>query len=171
MFYDNDSRVEKPRDTALVCLAGHVITAHLEEMAEPPPFCTRCGEKAIAACEECGNRIKGDYPNMRGFMTEPHAFCPDCSKPYPWYRGAMERAERIVRMQTEIHTLDENTAAELARFAKDVAQDKATPEEASTFGQWFKKRAGVESARAVGGALKDVATSLVAEVIVKVMMR
>jgi hypothetical protein len=170
MFYDEDSRVEEPRDTSLICIAGHVITAHLEEKAEPPNFCSRCGEQTTSVCFECGARIPGDYPHMRGFMTAPPAYCAHCSKPYPWYRAATERAERIVRMQSEIHSLDEATTEALARFAQDVAQDKATPEEASTFGQWFRKKAGLESARAVGGALKEIATSVISEVIVKVMM-
>jgi hypothetical protein len=74
-------------------------------------------------------------------------------------------------MQAEIHALDEATAAELLAFTERVATDQATPGEASTFGQWFKKRAGGESARAVGGALKEIATSIISEVIVKVMMK
>lgn len=74
-------------------------------------------------------------------------------------------------MQTEIHGLDEATSKELGQFARDLAQDRASPEETATFFQLLKKRIGPESAKAIALGLKDVATSVIAEVIVKAMTR
>ena len=76
----------------------------------------------------------------------------------------------MARMQAEIHALDEPTRDELVAFTERVAVGSATKDEATTFGQWFRKKAGPESAKAVGGMLMEVASSVIAAVIQKTMM-
>jgi hypothetical protein len=154
---------------AAVCKGGHVASWFVYTY-EAAPYCVTCGEPLITQCPnpDCAKPLPA-AENI-GDWVPYHNNCPNCGKAFPWHAAAIERAERIVRMQSEIHQLDDATAKELARFAQDVAQHKATPAEVSTFGQWFRIKAGIESARAVGAALKDIATSVISEVIVKVMM-
>lgn len=169
MFYDGDSRVVPPEDTALVCLNGHVLNAHLEELSSPPKHCRTCGASAISHCPHCNARLLGDYPHVRGFMTTPPPFCYECGNAYPWYADAIERANRIIEMQIALHNIDDATAGELRRFAGDIVRDKVTPQEVETFGQWFRKIGGVDAAKAIGNALKDICTGVIASFITKTM--
>ena len=169
MYYGDES--SSRRDTALVCENGHWITGHTEDLVPPPPrFCERCGAPTMHTCKLCYARIPGDFSNsvVLGEITPP-AHCTNCGQPYPWREAALERAKRTARMEAEIHNLDQATVRELDRFALAVAEDKATLEDVSTFGRWFKKKAGSGAAKAIAGALKDVATDVIAAAIVKSM--
>jgi hypothetical protein len=73
-------------------------------------------------------------------------------------------------MQVEIRQLDNAVASELMEFTHAVAENRVTKEEATTFADWFKLKAGKEGAMAVGGILKDVATGVIADIIRKTMI-
>ena len=73
-------------------------------------------------------------------------------------------------MQIELHNLDARTAAQLNEFAIAVADNTATPAEIEIFGKLFKKKAGIEAAKAVGAFLKDATSRLVADAIRKTML-
>jgi hypothetical protein len=159
------------RETALVCERGHQVTRSLENLPSPPSYCERCGAPTISQCKNCGGRILGDWPSVMDISSSPPpSHCPNCGKPYPWREEALARANKVARMQAETYALDEKTTSELVAFAELVATNQATKEEASTFGLWFKKKAGKEAAIAVGGILKDVATSVVSDIIRKTMI-
>lgn len=159
------------RGTALVCERGHLITTLLEYSSNRPGgHCEKCGAPTMHECKSCGGRILGGYPGFVGHDKTPPSNCTHCGKPFPWREEALAKAEKVARMQAEIYELDAATANELFDFTKAVAEDRASPEEASTFGQWFKRKAGPEAAKAVGGVLKDVATSTIADVIRKTML-
>ncbi|MGZ3523081.1 MAG: DUF2321 domain-containing protein [Vulcanimicrobiaceae bacterium] len=157
------------RLTALICESGHVMTGSLE-YGGSQAHCRTCGAATMSACPSCSGRILGSYPGSLSVMKHAPSFCSECGKPFPWQVAALERARKVARMQSEIHDLDEATSSALTEFAEDVARDRATPEEAATFGQWFRKKAGPEAARAVGGVLKDIATSTIADIIRKSML-
>jgi hypothetical protein len=70
-------------------------------------------------------------------------------------------------MQAEIHALDEETTLKVVNFVQSVAEERATAEETATIGQWLRKKAGSETVKAIGYAIKDLATSVIADVITK----
>jgi hypothetical protein len=100
----------------------------------------------------------------------PPAYCENCGESFPWRAAALAQAEKIAKLQAETYALDVTSERELTQFAKAVADKRVTPQEAATFGAWFKKKFGSDAARAVGGALKDVATSVIADAINKAML-
>jgi hypothetical protein len=76
----------------------------------------------------------------------------------------------MAQMQAEIHALDAPTRDELVAFTERVAVGNATNDEVATFGQWFRKKAGPDAAKAVGSMLLEVTSSVVAAIIQKTMM-
>lgn len=84
----------RPRDTALICRGGHVITDSCERNPSlMTAFCRSCGLPAISKCESCGWPIEGIGEG--GWQTDgwlPKA-CSKCGKPLPWARQETVREE------------------------------------------------------------------------------
>lgn len=168
MYFDDGYDEPTHRDPALVCENGHRISGHAQELVPLPKYCEECGAATMHKCKSCDAPVLGDWPNATVLgVVSPPAHCTNCGKPYPWRLEALQRAERTARMQAEIHDLDSDTREELNRFTLSVAQNKVTEADVSTFGRWFKKKAGLEAAKAIGGALKDIATDVIATAIAK----
>lgn len=163
------SRGGTVRYTALICEGGHKVTGFAERLSPTPAFCERCGAATMSKCKTCDAQIPGDSPMILGSTPTP-SHCHNCGKPYPWREETMARANKMARMQAEIHALDEPTRDELVAFTERVAVGSATADEATTFGQWFRKKAGPEAAKAVGGAFKEIASSVIAAAIQKAML-
>lgn len=165
-------RGQDVRLTALVCERGHRITGRLEEeTGSVPDFCERCGAPTMAGCLHCNSRILGEWSNVyEASSVPPPLHCTGCGRAFPWRAAALERARRVSEMEAEIRGFDQQTREQLAAFTELVAEERATPDEASTFGQWFRQKAGPEAARTIGGVLKDAATSAIADIIRKTMM-
>jgi hypothetical protein len=162
---------EDARLTALICEHGHIVTERLEEYPSPPAHCEHCGAPTTWKCASCGSRIMGSWPNVIDVTRHPPpSNCTSCGKPYPWRVAAIARANRVTRMQVELHQLDQRTVEQLEDFTQLVVEGRATPQEAETFGKLFKKKAGLEAAKAVGGVLKDIATGVISDIIRKTMM-
>ncbi len=159
------------KHTAVVCENGHRLTGHAEEFSHIPKFCDRCGAPNLMHCPRCNAPIPGDAPHVRVLMDKrPPAYCGECGEPYPWRAASLRRLAQVTAMQVELNSLDPATTEALNSFVADVVASRATPEQASTFGRWFTMKVGVEGAKAVGGVLKDVASSIIADTIRKTMM-
>ena len=75
-------------DVMQVCLNGHQITDHYNELQQHrKDFCGNCGAKTIHACPKCNEPIRGDYviPNViGGGPTSIPSHCHKCGAKYPW---------------------------------------------------------------------------------------
>jgi hypothetical protein len=165
-------------DTALACEKGHVVSRHLEALPSVPKFCDRCGSPTISKCPHCKARILGDEPSAKtsgdGQPADSRPLasnCSGCGKPLPWHAVAIERAKRVAAMQADLHSFDPAVTKTLDEFVLAVAEDRATPEETATFSQWLRKKTGPEAVRSVGGVLKEISSSALAETIEETMLR
>jgi hypothetical protein len=86
-----------------VCLNGHLITDHAENMPEQKkPFCPDCGEKTIIACPECGAPIQGHLKRVVSLRQSPvRNNCHACGTAYPWRQHALAAAIEIVEMELQ----------------------------------------------------------------------
>jgi hypothetical protein len=61
-------------------------------------FCRKCGERTVAACQECRAPIRGYYhiPNVYGGGPETApSYCHNCGKAYPWTESALKAARDL----------------------------------------------------------------------------
>jgi uncharacterized protein (TIGR02391 family) len=76
-------------ETLQVCKNGHPITDTYESSPERrQDRCDKCGEETIIECQNCNERIRGDY-QVDGVLAvtgikDPADHCHNCGEPYPW---------------------------------------------------------------------------------------
>ncbi len=107
---------ESFRDTAQICLNGHVINTSFHESPEfNKKFCSECGLATITACPDCEFRIAG-YLNMPGHVSllayRRPAYCENCGKPYPWTDAHLRAARQLAYESTELGTDDKDLLAD-----------------------------------------------------------
>lgn len=85
--------------TAQICKNGHIIVGNLENFSErSAPYCSICGEKTISQCENCGEKIRGDFPQYPYtiFLRKPPAYCHKCGHPFPWTESALQATRELI---------------------------------------------------------------------------
>lgn len=94
--------------TALVCLGGHIVTAHYDKIKHGQvSTCDKCHAPCIHECQHCHAPIPGcyhveydqvtSYGELEGHIHTAHRdecvrkgsyqlplYCPKCNAPYPW---------------------------------------------------------------------------------------
>jgi hypothetical protein len=111
-------------DTQQVCLNGHQITDNYYSSPEfRKNFCTKCGEKTIYQCPNCGSDIRGDYHAdgvvAIGFKTPVPTHCEKCGKPFPWFKNNDKSNDKTTKSQNTFNNL--NTLEKLfSQFHKVV---------------------------------------------------
>lgn len=93
--------------TAQICENGHIITVnHASGSGEN--FCRLCGSKTIIACPTCNANIRGKY-HMDGVLNVSTAknfpvpsFCYSCGAPYPWTKSALDAAQELLELESEL---------------------------------------------------------------------
>ena len=90
-------------DVAQVCLNGHEANASSTGLPEfNKAFCSKCGEKTIAACPGCTAPIRGYYwGSMSAGYTVPQ-HCHQCGTPYPWTARRKEAALELFLMTLDL---------------------------------------------------------------------
>ncbi len=82
-----------PHEIAEICRNGHVINSAVRTIDAVNPYCHRCGEETVFACENCTKDIRGEYYEQYSRRDEPNkpspsyhapAFCYSCGSPFPW---------------------------------------------------------------------------------------
>jgi len=118
------------RDTALVCLNGHLVNDAFNRVPRNnSEFCPRCGERTINACEQCSSAIPGDLLNSPEdefvFLGGPSsyerpAYCRGCGKPFPWTASALDAAKEYA---AEIEGLSDDERRLLSESLDDLVTD------------------------------------------------
>lgn len=75
---------------AFICTNGHPISTSSANCKDK--YCSLCGKPVISKCENCNTVIKGKYDGQFGTIADYKvpSYCPDCGKPYPWTKVAIE---------------------------------------------------------------------------------
>lgn len=141
-------------DTALICASGHVLSRHLEEVAEPAERCSA----AISKCLNCGDRIRGDKPNFRVLARiAPPSHCAKCGTPYPWRMAELEQAEKTLQLKLETEDWDAATKTRLQELYGEIAVNKASTDYLVASAKWLEQRSGSAARNALWEIVKAIA--------------
>ena len=86
---------------AQICLNGHVISSHLDNVAD---FCEKCGAKTISTCFQCNAPIRGKINDSYAYLCEyvRPDYCPCCGSPYPWTASALQAIQEIINEDDDL---------------------------------------------------------------------
>ena len=152
-------------DVAQICRNGHVITKRARGYPQhQKKFCDRCGAEGIMLCPTCGTPIQGEYdvPGVLSFTDtyRAPAYCPGCSKPYPWTAERLNAAEELVDLADQL-TDDERAA--LKRDLPFLTIDSPRTQVATVRSRQLLAKIRNEA----GPALRTILTSIVTDAVKK----
>lgn len=146
------------RDTAQICLNGHVINSASEAC---PQFnklcCDRCGEKTITACPKCETPIEGHYHRIRVGVSNRSApaFCHNCGAAYPWTQARLKAARQLA---DELEGLKDKEKDLLKKSLDNIIRDTPGTPLAATRVKRVLAKAKAGGAAALREILKEAAT-------------
>ena len=147
--------METGYDNAQVCLNGHPTNRNVEDYPDrSQPYCDKCGEKTITACQHCKSAIRGWYqgaPPIGNYV--PPNFCHNCGKPYPWTESRLEAAAELAE---EIEGLTDEERETVKKSLADLVKDTPRTTVAATRFKRLASRAGKETANAFRQLLVDI---------------
>ena len=128
----------KEYKTASICLNGHIISSHSEQVGSYCPF---CGEKVTESCSHCGATLHG-YEMNSGYTivnrnNQKEYYCYNYGKPYPW-------TERIIQSAIELLSMDEELPTEVKELIKSSIPDlivdtPKSPVAVTYYNKWIPK--------------------------------
>lgn len=131
-----------------------------EAPARNAKFCEACGAAAVAACDHCGQKVRGFYfvPGVVSATPyKPPSHCTGCGKPFPWTE---ERVHAIV----DLIEMTEAPASEQAALRDSIpALVAETPSTAVAVARFRKFFGG--AGKQVADGIKSVVVEITTEAI------
>ena len=146
-------------DVAVVCRSGHVATSMSRSHPEGVrPFCDRCGQPTLNACESCSTPIRGLYhsPGVIGFFDySPPAFCAHCGAQMPWTTEGLAAAETLAQ---QVKSLSRRERRQLQELLPDLVRESPQSTVAAARFRLLMDKAGPAAADGFREILYGVAT-------------
>lgn len=156
--------------TAQICLNGHVISSSVKEHPKScQTYCDICGAKAIEACPNCEEPIRGTHyisgPYRRVFscsIETPPSYCGNCGQSFPWTETALQSAVELLAEELQ---LSEEETAGLNESVSDAIRETPRATLGATRIRRLLQRAGEETVEAVRDILVGVLSEAMARTI------
>ena len=153
-------------DVSQICLNGHTITRAPRQSPDlTQPFCSRCGEQTVTACQECREPIQGKY-HVDGVLSfgvstpPPPNFCHACGKPYPWTQRRLDAAKDLA---DELEDLSNEDRERLKQSLDALQRDGPQTEVAAVRLKKIMAKVGKESY----SAMKEILMGVLSEAVRK----
>jgi len=150
--------MDRERDTAQVCLNGHVINTRARDFPDHNEArCSRCGESTITSCPACKAPIRGGYPGIVSMHDDDERslakFCPGCGEPYPWTTRRLATVKETLAALKELNAAQRKAAMTSVRDL--IVETPRTELATAQFGTLIS-RLGKASSELIRAVLVDV---------------
>lgn len=107
---------------AEICQNGHLISKNLNN-ENHEEYCSKCGEKTIRTCPNCGTPIKGllclstEYQIYSNKEYRIPSYCYNCGKPFPWIENNLKKLNAILLLD---NILSDDEKGILRQYLPDI---------------------------------------------------